>query len=80
MNVDSATIKGFELGGRVPLFEGWSFNANYTLTASEVTSGAKQGQPLGSQPRHALNLGLKWQVNDKFSTCAANTAPSSSTT
>lgn len=68
VNVDSATIKGFELGGRVPLFEGWSFNANYTLTASEVTSGAKQGQPLGSQPRHALNLGLKWQVNDKFST------------
>ena len=67
VNVDSATIKGFELGGRVPLFEGWSFNAN-TLTASEVTSGAKQGQPLGSQPRHALNLGLKWQVNDKFST------------
>ena len=60
--------QGFELGGRVPLFEGWSFNANYTLTASEVTSGAKQGQPLGSQPRHALNLGLKWQVNDKFST------------
>ena len=80
VNVDSATIKGFELGGRVPLFEGWSFNANYTLTASEVTSGAKQGQLLGSQPRHALNLGLKWRVNDKFSTCAANTAPSSSTT
>ena len=29
VSVDSATIKGFELGGRVPLFEGWSFNANY---------------------------------------------------
>ncbi|WZB73091.1 TonB-dependent receptor [Achromobacter xylosoxidans] len=60
--------QGFRAGRCVPLFEGWSFNANYTLTASEVTSGAKQGQPLGSQPRHALNLGLKWQVNDKFST------------
>ena len=59
----------------MPLFEGWSFNANYTLTASEVTSGAKQGQPLGSQPRHALNLGLKWQVNDKFSIPGARRIP-----
>jgi outer membrane receptor for ferrienterochelin and colicins len=68
VNVDSATIKGFEFGGRVPLYAGWSFNANYTLTASEVTSGAKQGQPLGSQPRHALNLGLNWKINDQFNT------------
>ncbi|MGY6269511.1 TonB-dependent receptor domain-containing protein [Achromobacter denitrificans] len=66
VNVDSATIKGFEFGGRVPLYAGWSFNANYTLTGSEVTSGAKKGQPLGSQPRHALNLGLNWRINDQF--------------
>ena len=60
--------QGFRAGRPRAAVRGWSFNANYTLTASEVTSGAKQGQPLGSQPRHALNLGLKWQVNDKFST------------
>ncbi|WLS59294.1 TonB-dependent receptor [Bordetella bronchiseptica] len=66
VNVDTATIQGFELGGRIPLFEGWSFSGNYTLTASEITSGAKQGQPLGSQPRHSLNLGLNWRVNERF--------------
>lgn len=66
VNVDTATIQGFELGGRIPLFEGWSFSGNYTLTASEITSGAKRGQPLGSQPRHSLNLGLNWRVNERF--------------
>ncbi|MDH2052752.1 TonB-dependent receptor domain-containing protein [Achromobacter marplatensis] len=66
VNIDTATIQGFELGGRIPLYGGVSFNGNYTLTASEVTSGAKEGQPLGSQPRHALNLGLNWRINDQF--------------
>ncbi|WP_447989919.1 TonB-dependent receptor domain-containing protein [Achromobacter spanius] len=70
VNVDTATIQGFELGGRVPLAGGVSFNGNYTLTASEVTSGDKEGQPLGSQPRHALNLGLNWRINDQFNVWA----------
>jgi len=65
VNVDSATIQGLELGGRIPLYDGVSFSGNYTFTASEQTSGANEGQPLGSQPRHALNLGLNWQVNER---------------
>jgi len=68
VNIDSATIQGFELGGRIPLYAGLSFTGNYTLTASEVTSGARRGQPLGSQPRHAVNLGLNWRINDQFNT------------
>jgi len=68
VNIDSATIRGLEFGGRVPLYAGVSFNGNYTYTASEQTSGAEQGQPLGSQPRHALNLGLNWRINERANT------------
>ena len=68
VNIDSATIRGLEFGGRVPLYAGVSFNGNYTYTASEQTAGAEQGQPLGSQPRHALNLGLNWRINERANT------------
>ncbi|OZI22834.1 ferric siderophore receptor [Bordetella genomosp. 7] len=68
VNIDSATIRGLEIGGTVPLYEGLSFNGNYTYTASEQTSGASEGQPLGSQPRHALNLGLNWSINERANT------------
>src|SRR5690606_25580536 len=42
-----------------------SFSGNYTFTSSKQTSGSNEGQPLGSQPRHTLNLGLNWQVNER---------------
>jgi len=65
LNVDSATIRGFELGGRIPLTESVAFTGNYTYTASEQTSGSSRGQPLGSQPRHALNLSVNWDINER---------------
>ncbi len=70
VNVDSATIRGFEFGGRAPIYKGVSLTGNYTLTASEQTSGVNEGQPLGSQPRHSLNLGVNWEINDRFNTWA----------
>lgn len=64
-NVDEARVKGIELGGAMPITQAISIRGNYTLTNSERKTGINMGQPLTSDPRHMLNLGVDWKINEK---------------
>lgn len=55
VNVDKAVTRGVETSVRVPMFAGWTTNANYTFTRSEQLSGGNRGFPLANTPRHMVN-------------------------
>jgi len=66
INLDSARLEGAEAALTLPL-GAVRLTAAYTYSESEITKGANKGQPLNNLPRHMLNLGADWKLNDSFS-------------
>ena len=66
-NINKATLRGFELGGSLPIVDGLTLGANYTLTDSSQDSGDNIGQPLSSEARHRLNMRLDWKIDGRAS-------------
>lgn len=66
-NVSDAELKGLELAGQYLLPYNLSLKANYTYTSTEITSGAKKGQPFTSSVpvKHMFNTTLDWQANER---------------
>lgn len=67
-NTGKAQVRGMELKASGPLPWGFAWNANYTLTHSEVTSNdtnpALVGKRLAHVPKTMYNIGLDWQQGD----------------
>ncbi|MAK56697.1 MAG: ferric siderophore receptor [Pusillimonas sp.] len=66
-NVEEATVRGVELGGRMPMSDALAISANYTYTDAKRDSGSEAGQPLNSDPRHMVNMRMDWTINSKAS-------------
>lgn len=64
VNIDEAVTKGIEASMRWEAVEGVTLSANYTLTKSEVKSGADAGLPLYDTPRHMVNGAIRWAATD----------------
>lgn len=65
-NLDEATIKGIEIAGKLKLPFGLALKANYTYTDSEVTKGAKKGEPLTDTSKNMANATLDWYAHPDF--------------
>lgn len=65
-NIDSATLQGIEISGKVPLPYDIALTTNYTWTKTEQTSGDAKGKPLNRIPDHQVNIGLDWKINEQF--------------
>lgn len=63
-NVGEAEVNGVEVALEAPLTQDLSFDASYTYTNSEITSGKQGGWPLNDQPEHLATVGLNWQVTE----------------
>lgn len=63
INVDSASVRGVELGTTWQFAPAWKLNANYTFTDSEQKTGANKGQPLNNTSRHVFNTRLNWHYS-----------------
>lgn len=67
-NTGKAEVRGLELKASGPLPWHFSWNANYTLTHSEVTSNSANpalvGKRLTHVPKTMYNIGLDWQHAD----------------
>jgi len=66
-NLDSARVRGFELGGHWSPFALLRLDADYLLNDARVVSGgpgatALDGRRLAQVPRHNLTLGAAWQA------------------
>lgn len=66
VNVDSATVKGLELGTSLEFARVWRVAANYTYTNSEQKSGVNIGRPLENTPKHAANVKLDWRFSEQL--------------
>lgn len=66
INLDSARLQGLEVGFAMPVGQRVRLNTNYTLSDSEVTSGASKGRPLNNTPRHMFNVGVDWQASERI--------------
>lgn len=63
INVDSASVRGVELGTSWQFAPTWKINANYTFTDSEQKTGVNKGQPLNNTSRHVFNTKVNWQYS-----------------
>ncbi len=63
VNLDSATLRGIEASFGMPVTEKLTLNTNYTLSDSEIKTGANVGQALNNTPRHMFNIGLDYQLD-----------------
>ena len=68
MNVSDAEMKGVEFTLDYDLLDNLSASTSYTYTESEQKSGEFKGQPLNKMPKHMLNIGLDYDVSDRWNT------------
>ncbi|CAL63412.1 Putative exogenous ferric siderophore receptor [Herminiimonas arsenicoxydans] len=66
INVDSASVRGVELGTIWQFAPAWKLNANYTFTDSEQKTGANKGQPLNNTSRHVFNTKVNWHYSQNL--------------
>ena len=77
-NVDNVTLRGVELGIKLPLARTLSMDANYTYTHSKRQGGSEtafngtslDGEPLERTPKHMFNAKLDWQATAALQTFA----------
>lgn len=68
MNVSDAEMKGVEFTLDYDLMDNLSASTSYTYTKSEQKSGEFAGQPLNKMPKHMLNVGLDYDISDRWNT------------
>lgn len=66
VNLDSATLRGVEAAFGMPVTDKLMLNSSYTLSDSEIKSGSSVGKALNNTPRHMLNVGLDYQLNNSL--------------
>lgn len=67
-NVAEAEMKGVEFTLDYDLLDNLSVGTSYTYTKSEQKSGEFKGQPLNKMPKHMLNVGLDYDVSERWNT------------
>ncbi len=66
VNVDRAVTRGVEIGASVPFAAILSVGGNYTYTESEQKSGANEGRPLTSTPKHMVNANVQANPTERL--------------